>query len=185
MATLKSTQILKHLRQRAPYAGEEKTVSGRLRVTAGQSIATTDLIQMLEMGENTRPFRIVLGSVPVSGTPVLTNATFDVGVQQVSASNYTDAYGKTYVPVTTTAGKLSPALAIDSDNMATDIEVPRPVADSVSDYAPYFITLTPSGAGAFSVAGGDIDLVLTVTFRGLEDRNNPVYTEYVNQKVDQ
>lgn len=184
MATLKSTQILKHLRNRAPYAGEEKVVSGRIKVTAGQSIATTDLIQMLEMGENTRPIRIVLTSTPLSGTPVLTNPTFDVGVQATGTAAFVDAYGTSYPQVTTTAGQLSPALVIDSDNMATDVEVPRPVANSVSNHAPYFITLTPSGAGAFSVAGGDIELSLTVTIRGRGDVD-PVYTEYVNQKVDQ
>lgn len=184
MATLKATQILKHLRNRAPYGGEEKTVSGRIKIAAGTSVATTDLIQMLEMGENTRPIRIVLSSTTLSGTPVLTNPTFDVGVQATGTTPFVDAYGTSYPQLTTVAGQLSPALVIDSDNMATDIEIPRPVANSVTNYAPYFITLTPSGAGAFSVAGGDIELVLTVTIRGKGDVD-PVYTEYVNQKVDQ
>jgi hypothetical protein len=184
MATLKSNQIHKHLRNRAPEVGDDKVVTGELTVRSGTSIATTDLIQILEMGENTRPVKIVLQSVPLSGTPVLTNATFDVGVQQTSANAFVDAYGTSYAPVTTTANKLSPALAIDSDNMATDSEVPRPVADSVANYAPYFITLTPSGAGAFSVAGGDIKLRLTVTLIGRGTDADAVYTEYVNQKVD-
>lgn len=183
MATLKSNQILKHLRNRAAEAGEEKTVSGRIRVADGETVATTDLIQMLEMGENTRPVKIVLQSVPVSGTPVLTNPTFDVGVQQTSANAFVDAYGNSYAAVTTDGNQLSAALAIDSDNMATDVEVPRPVADAVSKFAPYFITLTPAGAGDFSVAGGDVDLVLTVTILGREADDAHVYTEFVNQKV--
>jgi hypothetical protein len=184
MATLKSNQIHKHLRNRGPEVGDNKTVTGEIKVADGTSIATTDLIQMLEMGENTRPVKIVLQSVPLSGTPVLTNATFNVGVQQTSANAFVDAYGKSYAAVTTDADQLSAALAIDSDNMASDVEVPRPVADSVANYAPYFITLTPAGAGAFSVAGGDIKLRLTVTLVGRGTDEDAVYTEYVNQKVD-
>lgn len=185
MATLKSNQILKHLRIRAPYAGEEKTVTGELILASGASVATTDLMRMLELGENSRPIRIVLQSVPLSGTPVLTNATFNVGVEQVSANAFVDAYGTSYPAVTTDADQLSAAIAIDSDNMATDVEVPRPVADSVSKHAPFYVTLTPAGAGAFSVAGGSVKLRLSVTILGRTVDENAVYTEYVNQKVDQ
>lgn len=185
MATLKSNQIRKHLRNRAPYAGEEKTVSGQIKVASGGSVATTDLMQMIEMGENTRPVRIVLQARPLSGTPVLTNATFNVGVQGSTSAAFVDAYGNSYAVPATDDDQLSAGLAIDSDNMATDVEVPRPVADSVSKYAPYYITLTPAGAGAFSVAGGDVMLVLTVTMVGRGSDDDAVYTEYVNQKVDQ
>jgi hypothetical protein len=73
-------------------------------------------------------------------------------------------------------------MTLDTDNMKQDIEIKRPVADSVSGYAPYNVTLTPI-TSAFSVAGGDVDLMVTVEYLGEQKTNGFVYSEYVNQKV--
>jgi hypothetical protein len=180
MATYNSNEVLKKLRNRGSHAGRVETVSGVLRCAAGTSIATTDLINMLAMGENTRPIAITLAALPVSGTPALTNPTFDVGVIDINGT-FTRPDGTTYPAVTTDADMLSAALAITTDNVATDSDLNRPMA--TAKYAPYYITLTPSGAGAFSVASGDIDLVLTVSFVGEVKGDALVYDEYINDKV--
>lgn len=180
MATLKSIEVSKKLRNRGSHAGRVETVSGVIRVAAGDSIATTDLIEMLDMGENTRPIAVTLAAMPVSGTPALTNPTFNVGVKDI-AGTFTRPDGTTYAAVTTDADVLSAALALTTDNVATDTDLDRPMA--TAKYAPYYITLTPAGAGAFSVAGGDIDLVLTVSFAGEVKGDALVYDEYIATKV--
>ena len=180
MATLNSNEVLKKLRNRGSHAGRVETVSGVLRVADGDSIATTDLINMLAMGENTRPIALTLAAMPVSGTPVLTNPTFNVGVKDINGT-FTRPDGTSYAAVATDADVLSAALALTTDNVATDTDLDRPTA--TAKYAPYYITLTPAGAGAFSVAGGDIDLVLTVSFVGEVKGDALVYDEYINDKV--
>ena len=180
MATLNSNEVLKKQRNRGSHAGRVETVSGVLRVEDGDSIATTDLIQMLGMGENVRPIALTLAALPVSGTPVLTNPTFNVGVKAIDGS-FTRPDGTTFAAVPTDADVLSAALAVTTDNVATDNDLDRPTATAA--YAPYYITLTPAGVGAFSVAGGDIDLVLTVSFVGEVNGANAVYTEYMSDKV--
>lgn len=179
MATYNSNEVLKDLRNRGSHAGRIETVSGVFRVADGDSIATTDLINMLSMGENVRPIRLTLAAMPVSGTPVLTNPTFNVGVKDLGGA-YTRPDGTVYAAIATDADVLSAALALTTDNVATDTDLDRP---SAGKYAPYNITLTPAGAGAFSVAGGDIDLVLTVEFVGEVKGDAHVYTEYLNDKV--
>jgi hypothetical protein len=64
--------------------------------------------------------------------------------------------------------------------MATFTEVDT-VAD-VQNWAPFYITLTPSGAGAFSVAGGDVDVILEAVFLGEQQANQLVYTEFNSTK---
>lgn len=181
MATFDSSLVKKKNRVRSTHGGQLKEATALLRVKAGSSIALADLIRMVPCGENVRPVRIVLSSTPVSGTPVLTNATFNVGVASIAALTRPD--GTAYPALTTDADQLAAAVAINADNMATVIEVSRPVADSVSKYGPFYVTLTPAGAGAFSVAGGDVDLSLTVSFVGEQLANGFIYEEYVNQKV--
>lgn len=184
MATFETNLQRKRNKHRGVYGGKEQTVTGLLRVADGSSIALADVIHAVPLGENTRPIRIVLSATPVSGTPVLTNATFNVGVAPYQTGTFTRADGTEYDPITEDADVLAAGVVIDADNMYADIEVPRPVANSVSKYAPYIVTLTPAAAGAFSVAGGDIDLGVTVTFLGEQDADGFIYTEYVNQKVN-
>lgn len=182
MATLSTKTVLKLQRHRGLYSGKLQSVTGSYRCPAGTSIALTDVIRAVTLGNNIRPLRVILSFTPTSGTPVLTNATFNVGVEGATSSAFLDAKGNSFAVPATDADQLSAALAIDADNMATDVEVPGPVADSVANYAPFYVTLTPAGVGAFSVAGGDGILNLTVEFLGLEDRDAPIYTDYVNQK---
>lgn len=183
MATFDSDLVVKKIRHRGLYSGKEQGVTGSRRFAAGASVALADLLRMVPVGENVRPIRLVLTSTPLSGTPVLTNATFTVGVAPISASTFTRPDGTTYAPLTADTDQLATAVAINADNMATVVEVARPVADSVSKYGPCYITLTPSGVGAFSVAGGDILLQLEVVFEGEVKPDNLVYSEFVNQKV--
>lgn len=184
MATLKSLEVNKKQRNRGLSRGVNNTASGTLRVGASQeisSIATTDLVRMLIMGENQRPTKVTLAAIPVSGTPVLTNPTFNVGVADAHGGTFTRPNGDTFPVVTTDADQISAALVIPSDNMVVDTQVARAMA--TASFAPYYITLTPAGAGAFSVSGGVIDLVLTVEFAGEVNGAALVYDEYNATKV--
>jgi hypothetical protein len=189
MATIDSVAVLKKNRNRGITEGQVQTVSGRIRLgtgatSAAASVATTDLLRMIPLGENVRPLRVIVHALPIAGTPVLTNPTFSVGVASISASNLVRPDGTSFAPVTTSATALVASMVLDTDNMKQDIEIKRPVADSVSNYGPYYVTLTPAGAGAFSVAGGDIDLYVTVEFIGERKDGGLVYTTYVNQNVN-
>lgn len=181
MAIFETKDVKKLQRERGLYSGKAQTVTGEIKLSAGASIATTDIIHAVLLGENIRPHRVILQFVPTSGTPVLTNPTFSVGAKQLSAAAYTNAKGESFPALTTSATALVASMVLDADDMKQDIEVSRPVADSVSGYAPYLVTLTPAGAGAFSVAGGDGILKLTVEFLGLEDPTL-VYDSYSNTK---
>lgn len=182
MATLKSRLVQKKNRHRGVYSGKEQSVTGTIILRSGGSIATTDLIQLVPLGENVRPHRILLMSTPIAGNPVLTNPTFNIGVAPLMTSNFARPNGDVFPPAATSASVLSAGLVIPANDMIVDIDIPRPVADSVSKYGPYLVTATPAGAGAFSVAGGDIELSLTVVYNG-EDTQVSIYDEFVGQKV--
>ena len=193
MATYDSNSILKKNKARGLYAGKEQSVTGVIRIGTGAtaqaaSIATTDLLRLVSLGENVRPVRVIITSTPVSGTPVLTNPTFSVGVAPYVPANgnttLTRPDGTAYTPLTTSATALVASMIVPAANEITSVAVSRPVADSVSSYGPYYITLTPAGAGAFSVAGGDVDLAVTVEFAGELSSQGLVYTQYVNQNVN-
>lgn len=184
MATFDSVLVKKGINHRGLYGGKNQSVTGVLRVAAGSSIATADLIRMVPLGENVRPTRLVLTSTPVSGTPVLTNPTFAIGIAPRYATATQRPDGTSYPPPATLATALVNSMVIDTDNMKQDIEIKRPVADSVSRYGQYFVTMTPAGAGAFSVAGGDIDLALTVVFAGEQKADGFVYDSYISQNVN-
>jgi hypothetical protein len=177
MANFDTDLVRKNIRHRGRTTGKVDSVSGALRVKAGGSIATTDLMRMVPMGENTRPIRITAQVKEISGTPVLTNPSFSVGISPVSASNFTRADGVVFSPVTASGTRLGASTALTTDEMAQFTEIDT-VAD-VQNWAPYFITLTPSGAGAFSVAGGDVDVILTVEFVGEHQAAEPVYTSFL------
>jgi hypothetical protein len=188
MATYDSNLLRKKISQRGLYGGKGQTVTGVIRVGTGAtaqaaSIATTDLLRFMKLGENVRPVRIIISATPVAGTPVITNGVFSVGVQQPNADTFTRPDGTTYPAITTSATALVATMTVDADNMKQEIEIKRPVADSVSGYAPYNVTLTPI-TSAFSVAGGDLDLAVTVEFLGEQKTLGLVYTDYVNQNVN-
>ena len=188
MANYDSNLFRKNVRNRGLYGGKPQAITGVIRVGTGAtaqaaSIATTDLLRFMKLGENVRPVRVIIEAIPVSGTPVLTNPIFSVGVQQPDASTFTRPDGTTYPAVTTSATALVASMTLDTDNMKQDIEIKRPAADSVSNYAPYIVTLTPI-TSAFSVAGGDVDLMVTVEYLGEQKANGFVYSEYVSQNVN-
>lgn len=184
MANFDSNSVAKKNRNRGVYAGQLMSVSGVLRVTAGTSIATTDLIRAVPLGENVRPLRIILHWTPVSGTPVLTNAVFSVGIAPMLTTNFTRPDGTVFAPPTASATAFVATTTVDAtDNMATTIEVKRPVADSVSKYGPAYLTLTPI-TSAFSVAGGDGDLKVTVEYAGESTGDALVYNQYMPTKVN-
>lgn len=180
MATFKSDLVSKGIKHRGLYSGKEQTISGRVRVAAGGSIATTDLLQMVPLGENCRPIRITAMVKAVSGTPTLTNPSFSFGIQSISASNHVRPDGATFTPVTTSATRLGASTALTTDEMAQLTEIDS-VADA-ADWAPFYVTMTPSGAGAFSVAGGDVDVILEAVFLGETQEALPIYTEFNNTK---
>ena len=180
MATFDSFLVTKNIRHRGLYAGKEQTVSGSRRLAAGGSIATTDLLRMVPLGEDQRPLRITAMIKAVSGTPVLTNPSFSFGISPISASNVTRPDGTVYTPVVASATRLGASTAMGTDEMLTITEI-----DSVTDasnWGPFYVTMTPSGAGAFSVAGGDVDIILEVVYLGELQEATPLYTEFNSTK---
>lgn len=183
MASFTSRAVQKKNNNRGLYTGKEQSVTGTIVLPAGSSVATTvDLLKMVPVGENVRIGYLSIKATPVAGNPALTNPTFNVGVIAVRSTNLVRPNGDTYPPIATSATALASGLVIPAANEIYTFAVPRPVANSISKYGPFVVTLTPSGAGAFSVAGGDIELSCTVVFEG-EGNHSSVYTEFVNQKV--
>ena len=180
MANFDSDLIVKNVRHRGIANGKEQTVSGRVRVKADGSIATSDLLRMVPLGENQRPIRMVAMIRAVSGTPVLTNPSFSLGIAPLTASNVTRPDGTVFTPVTTSATRLGASTALSTDEMAHFTEIDS-VTDSVN-WGPFYVTMTPSGAGAFSVAGGDVDVTLEVVYLGEAQTAEPVYTRFNNPK---
>ena len=160
MANFDSDLIVKNIRHRGIANGKEQTVSGRVRVKAGGSIATSDLLRMVPLGENQRPIRMV--------------------AMIRAASNVTRPDGTVFTPVTTSATRLGASTALSTDEMAHFTEIDS-VTDSVN-WGPFYVTMTPSGAGAFSVAGGDVDVTLEVVYLGEAQTAEPVYTRFNNPK---
>ena len=182
MPIFDSFMVTKNIRHRGLCHGKEQTVSSRVRVAAGGSlvIGGADLLRMVPVGEDQRPIRLTALIKAVSGTPVLTNPSFSFGISPISASNVTRPDGSVYTPVTASATRLAASTAMGTDEMLTITEI-----DSVTDasnWGPFFVTMTPSGAGAFSVAGGDVDIILEVVFLGEMQEALPVYSEFNNTK---
>ncbi len=183
MANFDSLLVAKKLRHRGLYEGKEQTVTGMIKVADGGSIANADLIRMVPVGENVRPIEVRLYARTTSGTPVLTNPTFSIGVTPLLATNLVRPNGTAYAPLAASTSALATGLVLATDEDAVANDLPAPVADGVSNYGPYIITATPSGVGAFSVAGGSIALYLEVKFLGEHSLADPLYTQYLNSKV--
>lgn len=183
MANFDSLLVRKNLRHRGIYAGKEQSVTGFIKVADGGSIALTDLIRMVPLGENVRPLAVRLWCRTTSGTPVLTNPTFDIGVAPLLTGNLTRPNGDVFAPLTADTDALVAGVSIATDEHVLTTDLPAPVADSVTNYGPYLVTVKPAGAGAFSVAGGAIVLKLEVVYVGEESLIDPLYVEYVNPKV--
>lgn len=181
MANFDSLLFQKKLRHRGIYTGKDQSVTAFIKVADGGAIATTDLCRMIPVGENVRPLSVRLHARTLSGTPVITNPAFDVGVIPLMTGAFTRPNGDTYQPLTADSDVLAAALSLATDEDAVATDLPAPVADSVSKYGPYAITLKPTGA--FSVAGGSLAIYLEVIFAGEESLVDPLYTEYLNDKV--
>ena len=179
MANFDSDLIVKNIRHRGLHSGKEQTVSAKRRLAAGGSIATSDLLRMVPLGENCRPVRITAMIKAVSGTPILTNPSFSIGITSIAATNTTRPDGTVYTPVTTSATRLGASTALSTDEMATYTEVDS--VTNTTNWAPFYVTMTPS-AGAFSVAGGDIDIVLEVVYLGEQTTAPLVYDTFNNGK---
>jgi hypothetical protein len=192
MANYDSNTVLKKNKQRGVQAGRLQSVTGTIRIGTGAtsqaaSIATSDLLRFLVLGENVRPIRVTIATTPVVGTPVLTNPVFSVGVAPFTPSTgnttLTRPDGTAYTAISTSATALVATLTVPAGNQIESVAVLRPVADSVSKYGPYYVTLTPI-TSAFSVAGGDTDVTVTVEFIGEQNSQSETYTSYVNQNVN-
>lgn len=182
MATRRSNLDYKGIKHRGVYGGREQSVTGIVKLTAGQSLATTDLLQMVPLGENVRPTELILHAVPTSGNPVLTGGAFNVGVVPWNDLPFKRPDGTEFPAIPTKADAFG-SLTLPSGPLIVRTGAPtRPVATSVPNYAPYRVTLTPSAA--FSVAGGDIELSLTVIYVGEQVAEPYVYTDFLSQKVE-
>ena len=181
MAIKTSNLIKKGIKHRGLYGGKEQDVTGVIRVRDGETIATTDLLRMVPLGENVRPVSLTLTATPVRGTPVLTAFTFKAGVIPGSTVPFKRPDGTEYPQLPTKDDALVASLAIPAGLLINSTSVNRPVANSVPNYAPYDATLVPTAAA--SVAGGDVDLALTVTYVGEQKAEGFVYTRFVNPKV--
>lgn len=181
MANRDSNLYKKGLAHRGVYGGKEQTVTGVIRVKAGESIATSDLLRMVPLGENVRPVQLTLTAVPVAGNPVLTAFTFKAGVAPMSDTPYKRPDGTEFPVIPTNDTALVASLAIPAGGLITSTAVTRPVAASVPNYAPFIATLVPTAAA--SVAGGDVDLSLTVVFIGEQKADGLIYDKFMDTKV--
>lgn len=182
MATSRSNIDVKGLRHRGVYAGKEQSLTGVIKLRAGQSLATTDLVQMIPLGENVRPIRFTLLATPVAGTPVLSGGGFNVGVIPYNDVPFKRPDGTEFPAIPTDPDALGTATLPTGQPLLVSAAANRPVANSVPNYAPYRVTLTPSAT--FGVTGGDIELALEVVFLGEQIAEPYVYTEFLSQKVD-
>ncbi len=182
MAIIRSNIDQKGIRHRGVYGGKEQSITGVVKLTAGQTLATTDILHMLPLGENVRPLRIAVHAAPLSGSPVLTGGAMNVGVVPYDNVPFKRPDGTEYPAIPTSANALGTlTLPTGQPLQDTQPEAARPVATSVPLYAPYRVTLTPTAA--FGVTGGDVELSLTLVYVGEQNPDPYVYTEFLSQKV--
>lgn len=181
MANRDSNLYRKGLAHRGVHGGKEQSVTGVIRIKAGESIATTDLLRMVPLGENVRPVQLILTATPVAGTPVLTAFTFKAGTAPLSTTPFKRPDGTEFPVQAADDDSLVASMAIPAGGLISSTTVTRPVASSVANYAPYVATLVPTAAA--SVAGGDVDLAMTVVFIGEQKADGLVYDKFMDFKV--
>lgn len=175
MATYKSDLTVKGLRHRSTHEGIVDSVTGRFRLNEGRTLTTADLLQMVPLGENVRPLRIILSYKEVSGTPVVTGGAFSIGVAPLQATNVKRADGTEFAPLTAAATLYSASADLGA---ASQVNVAVTAAPSANTkWGPFYVTLTPTEST--SVAGGSIDLNVTVEFAAEKEEAEPVYTEFL------
>lgn len=174
MATYNSNLIPKRLRHRGVYEGREQSLSGTYRLKVGTTLTSADILHMVPLGENVRPDRIIVSYKEVSGTPVITGGSVSVGVAPYSASTLTRPDGTTYAPLTASATLYSAAADLGAGVL---VHIAPTVAPSTNtDWGPFIVTLTPTENT--SVAGGEIDILVTVEYRGELTEADAVYSEF-------
>ena len=164
---------VKNIRHRGLYEGREQSVSGRFRLKDGDALATTDVIEAIPLGENVQPSRFEITLTKLNGTPVLTNGAFNVGVAPMMNEDAERADGRTYPALTAIANRFG---ALDLDGVSKDALDVTVDPSTATKWGPFYVTLTPTEA--ISVAGGDVDIQLTVYFLGEKEEADPVYTEW-------
>lgn len=175
MATYNSDLTVKGIRHRSTHEGIVDSVTGRYRLSPGASLTTADLLRMVPLGENVRPLRLILSYKEVSGTPVLTGGDFDVGVAPLQATNVKRGDGVEFPPLTAAATRYSTSADLGAGTQV-NIAVTVPPSDNTK-WGPFYLTLTPGETT--SVAGGEIDINLTVEFAAEKEEAAPVYTEWL------
>lgn len=172
MAIYSSRQVLKKHTNRGNYSLSKQSVGGYYNLAA--AVTTADVIRMVRMGEKTRPTKITLWARRKDGTMALSTTAFTCGVAPLSASqpNFVRADGKVFTPLTASA-TLFGTLDVGTDGQANALDLSPPRA--TPDYAPYFITLTPS---ATITPTGQHELHMEVEFVGEEDPVDQAFTAF-------
>lgn len=166
--------FVKGIRHRGLYEGKEQSVSGRFRLRDGGTAASGETILAIPLGENVAPYRIMLTATKLDGTPVLTGAAFDVGVTPLMDEDVERADGRTYAPLTEALDLYG---ELDVSSAARDVADITVDPSDAAKWGPFYVTLTP--AADVEVAGGDVDIQLTVYFLGEKEEADPVYTEWL------
>lgn len=178
MATIKSDLVVKAVRHRGLYEGKGQSLMGRVRLNAGDSVGTSDILHMVPLGENVRPSRIILSYKEVSGTPAITGGDFDIGVAPLLPGVTVKRGDGTEFPPLTASGTLYSSNADLNDGAAVQVAVTPTVAPSGNTkWGPFLVTLTPNETT--SVAGGAIDLNLYVEFEGEKEEVLPPYDAFL------
>lgn len=173
MATFLSDLIPKRLRHRGVYDGKIQSVTGSYRLNPGVTLTTADVIQMIELGENVRPVRLVVAVKEVSGTPTVTG-TVSVGVAPSLVANLVRPTGETFPPLTAAATLYS--ASINLGTTATTHVNPAVAPTTNTDWGPFYVTVTPTAN--LSVADGSVDIFVTAEFEGEHQEVAPIYSEF-------
>lgn len=172
MATYSSRAVGKKHTNRGNYSQSKQSVGGYFNIAT--ALTTSDVIRMVRMGEKTRPTKITIWVRRKDGTLALSTGAFTCGVAPLSATqpNFVRPTGQVFTPLTASAAVFGTLdVATDGQANALDLAPPR----ATPDYAPYFITLTPS---ATITPTGQHELYMEVEFVGEEDPSDLAYTSF-------
>lgn len=174
MAIYRTDLTVKGIRHRSTHEGIVDSVTGRIRLKPGMSLTTSDVINAVPLGENVRPLRMILSYKEVSGTPVLTGGDFDIGVAPMTPGvNQKRPDGTEFPPLTAAATRYSSSADLGAASQV-NVAVTAAPSDNTK-WGAFFVTLTPGEAT--SVAGGEIDINLTVEFAAEKEEAEAVYSD--------
>lgn len=172
MAVYSSRSVGKKHTNRGNYSQSLQSVGGYFNIAT--ALTTADSIRMVRMGEKMRPTKITIWARRKDGTLALSTGAFTCGVAPLSATqpNFVRPTGQVFTPLAANAtvfGTLD--VATDGQANALDLAPPR----AAPDWAPYFITLTPS---ATITPTGQHELYMEVEFVGEEDPSDLAFTQF-------